>query len=110
MSVCTTLNESPATEVINKSTLSRWLTTAPSQESKTFANEPIPVIGMMQTPVESNGWRIEDAELVVVRDVLKPLIGRDLLEALEYQSLKRFALIRVVWSTLSQLNAHSKLA
>ena len=109
-SVCTTLNESLATEVINNSTPSRWLTTAPAQEIKTFANEPIPVIGMMQTPVQSNSWRIEDAESVVVRDVLKSLIGRDLLEALEYQSLKRFFPMRVVWSTLSQLKAHSKHA
>ena len=37
---------------------------------------------MMQTPVESKGWRIKDAESVVVRDGLKPLIGRDVLEAL----------------------------
>ena len=36
----------------------------------------------MQAPVESNGWRIEDAEFVVVRDGLKPLIGRDLFENL----------------------------
>ena len=37
----------------------------------------------MQTPVESNGWRIEHAEFVVVRDSLKPLIGRNLFEALD---------------------------
>ena len=47
-SVCSILNESLATEVVNNSTLARWLTTAPAQELKTFANEPIPVIGMMQ--------------------------------------------------------------
>ena len=74
-SVCSFLNESLATEVVNNSTLARWLTTAPAQELKTFANGPIPVIGMMQAPIESNGWRIEDAELVVVKDGLKPLIG-----------------------------------
>ena len=74
------LNELIATEVINNSALSRWLTTA--QEFKNFANEPIPVIEMMQTPLERNSWRIEEAEFVVVRDGLKPLIGRDLFEAL----------------------------
>ena len=36
----------------------------------------------MQAPIESNGWRIEDAEFVVVKDGLKPLIGRDLFEVL----------------------------
>ena len=54
-SVCSILNESLATEVVNNSTLARWLTTALAQELKTFANEPIPVIGMMQAPIESNG-------------------------------------------------------
>ena len=38
------LNESLATEVINNSTLARWLLAAPAQELKIFANEPIPVI------------------------------------------------------------------
>ena len=36
----------------------------------------------MQSPVESNGWRSEDAEFVVFIDGLKPLIGRDLFEVL----------------------------
>ena len=81
-SVCSILNESLATEVINNSTLARQLTTVLAQELKSFANEPIPIIEMMQTPVESNGWRFEDAEFVVVRDGLKPLIGRDLFEVL----------------------------
>ena len=81
-SVGSNLNESLATEVINSSSVARWLTTAPSTELKTFANEPISVISMMQTPVESNVWRIQDAEFVVVRDGLRPLIGRDLFVAL----------------------------
>ena len=79
-SVFSILNESFATEVINNSTLARWLTTVPAEDIKTFANEPIPISGMMQTPVESNGCWIEDAILVVVKDGLKPLIGRDLFE------------------------------
>ena len=37
---------------------------------------------MMQTRVESTGWRTEDAEFVVVRDGLKPPIGRDVFDAL----------------------------
>ncbi|XP_075239365.1 uncharacterized protein LOC142334921 [Convolutriloba macropyga] len=81
-SVCSILNESLATEVVNNSTLPRWLTTAPAQELKTFANEPIPVIGMIQVPMESKGWRIEDAEIVVFKDGLKTLTGRDLFEDL----------------------------
>ena len=80
--MCSVLNESLSTEVVNNSTLGRWLTTAPAEEVKTFANEPIPVIGMMQAPIESNGWQIRDAKIAVVRDGLKPLFGRDLFEVL----------------------------
>ena len=36
----------------------------------------------MQTPVKSNRWSIEVAEFVVVTDGLKPLIDRDLFDAL----------------------------
>ena len=71
-----------ATEVVSNSTLARWLMTAPAQELRTFGNEPIPVIGMMQAPIESDGWRIEDAEFVVFKDGLKTLVGRDLFEDL----------------------------
>ena len=80
--MCSFLNESLATEVINNSFLARWLRTAPAHELKTFDNEPMPVIGMMQAPIESNGWRIEEAEFVVVKDGLRPLIGRDLFDEL----------------------------
>ena len=38
---------------------------------------------MIQAPIASNGWRLEEAEFVVVRDGLKPLVGRDLFDALE---------------------------
>ena len=44
----------------------------------------------MQAPIESNGWWIEDAEFVVVRDELKPLIGRDLFEVLGISITQNF--------------------
>ena len=36
----------------------------------------------MQTPVAVNGWQIKGAEIVVVRDGLKPLVGCDIHDAL----------------------------
>ena len=74
------MNESLALEIVDNSTLAQWMMTAPTQKLKTFANEPINVMGMIQAPIASNGWRID--ELVVVKDGLKPLLGRDLFEAL----------------------------
>ena len=81
-SVCSILTESLAAEIVDNSPLARWLMTTSPQELKTFASEPINVMGMIQAPIASNGWRIEDAEFVVVGDGLKPLIGRDLFDAL----------------------------
>ena len=81
-SVCSILTESLAAEIVDNFPLARWLMTAPPQELKTFANEPINVMGMTQAPIASKGWRTEDADFVVVRGGLKPLIGRDLFDAL----------------------------
>ena len=83
-SVCSILNESLAREIVDNSISARWLTTATAQELKTFANETITITGMIQAPIQSCGWLIEDAEFVVVKDGLKPLIGRDLFEALGF--------------------------
>ena len=55
---------------------------APPQELKTFSNEPINVKGMIQALIASIGWRLEEAEFVVVRDGLKQIVGRDLFDAL----------------------------
>ena len=81
-SVCSNLPKSLASEIVEYSPLARWLMIAPPQEFKTFSNEPINVIGMIQAPIASYGWRLEEAEFVVVRDGLKPLVGRDLFDAL----------------------------
>ena len=56
-SVCSILTKSLAAEIVDNSSLARWLMTAPPQELKTFANEPINVMGMIQAPIASKGWR-----------------------------------------------------
>ena len=81
-SVCSILTESLAAEIVDNSHRAQWFMTAPPQKLKIFANEPINVMGMIQAPIASKGWRTEDAEFVVVHDGLKPLIGRDLFDAL----------------------------
>ena len=50
-SVCSILTESPAVELVDNSPLARWLMTTPPQELKTFANEPINVMGMIQAHI-----------------------------------------------------------
>ena len=46
-SLCSILNKSLATAIINNSSHARWLTTAPAKEQKIFANVPNPVIVLM---------------------------------------------------------------
>ena len=54
-SVCSILPKSLASEIVESSPLARLLMIAPPQELKTFSNEPINVIGMIQAPIASNG-------------------------------------------------------
>ena len=63
-------------------TVAPWLTTAPTKELKNFANEPISVIGVMQTPGASNCRRINDAEFATDHDRLQPPLSRDWFKAL----------------------------
>ena len=109
-SVRSILNESLASEIVDKSTLAHWMMTAPTQEPKTFANEPINVMGMIQAPIASNGWRFEDAEFVVVKDGLKPLLGRDLFEALGISVNQTPYSYEVSMVKMSKFNAHLKPA
>ena len=95
-SVCSILPKSLASEIVENSPLARWLMIPPPQELKTFSNEPINVTGMIQAPIASNGWRLEEAEFVVVRDGLKPLVGRDLFDTLGI-SVTQIPKMKVVW-------------
>ena len=63
-------------------TVAPWLTTAPTKELKNFANEPISLIGVMQTPGASNCRRIKDAEFATDHDRLQPPLRRDWFKAL----------------------------
>ena len=80
-SVSSILSGTLAKAVIKKASLV-LLTNAPAKDIKIVANEPIPVINVMQTSVASNDWWVEDAEFVVVCDGLQSLIGRNWFDAL----------------------------
>ena len=50
---------------------------------KTFSNEPIHTLGILQTSIQSNNWYANPIEIQVVTDGHCPLLGRDLSPALE---------------------------
>ena len=49
---------------------------------KTFSNEPIQTLGILQTSIQSNNWYANPIEIQVVTDGHRSLLGRDLLPAL----------------------------
>ena len=49
---------------------------------KTFSNEPIHRLGILQTSIQSNNWYANPIEIQVVTDGHRPLLGRDLFPVL----------------------------
>ena len=50
---------------------------------KTFSNEPIHTVGILQTSIQSSNWYANPIEIQVVADAHRSLLGRDLFPALE---------------------------
>ena len=49
---------------------------------KTFSNEPIHTVGILQTSIQSSNWYANPIEIQVVADGHRSLLGRDLFRAL----------------------------
>ena len=81
-SVCTLINESLADSIISKDLNSKWIRKANPKQLKTFSNEPIQTLGILQTSIRSNNWYANPIEIRVVTDGHRPLLGRDLFPAL----------------------------
>ena len=55
-----------------------WVQSPETQERKTFSNELIKTIGVLDTSVRCNDWAAVDVIVTVVEDGHRPIIGRDL--------------------------------
>ena len=80
--VCTIINESLADSIISQDPNSKWMREANPKQLKTFSNEPIQTLGVLQTSIQSNNWCANPIEIQVVTDGHRPLLGRDLFPAL----------------------------
>ena len=76
--VCTIINESLANSIVSQDSNSKWIREANPKQLKTFSNEPIHTLGILQ----SNNWYANPIEIQVVTDGHRPLLGRDLFPAL----------------------------
>ena len=81
-SVCTIINELLADSIISQDPNSKWIREANPKQLKTFSNEPIQTLGILQTSIQSNNWYANPIEIQVETDGHLPLLGRDLFPAL----------------------------
>ena len=81
-SVCTIINESLANSIISHDSKSKWIREANPKQLKTFSNEPIHTVGILQISIQSSNWYANPIEIQVVADGHRSLLGRDLFPAL----------------------------
>ena len=81
-SVCTIINKSLADSIISQDPNSKWKREANPKQWKTFSNEPIQTLGILQTSIQSKIWYANPIEIQVGTDGHRPLLGRDLFPAL----------------------------
>ena len=63
---------------------SYWTQPPASQDLKTFSNELIETIGVINTTVKWNNWLATNVNITIVEDGHRPIIGRDLLAQLGF--------------------------
>ena len=76
------ITKSLANKIIRSTKSAKWTDTTEKRNLKTFSNEPIKVIGHLETTVIYNQWKDTTAMLTVVDDGHKNIIGRDLFTTL----------------------------
>ena len=67
-----------ANQIIQTTNSVKWIDMKERRNLKTFSNEPIKVLGYLETTVAYNNWKDRAAMLTVVEDGHKNIIGRDL--------------------------------
>ena len=81
-SVCTIKNESLANSIISHDSKSKWISGANPKQLKTFSNEPIHTVGIIQSSNQSGNWHANPIEIQVMADGHRSLLGRDWFPAL----------------------------
>ena len=74
------LNQSLASQLVQKSPCASWINEKAFPQFRTFSNVPIQVEGKIHSPITKNRWTCDSAKFTVVADGLKSQIGRDLFD------------------------------
>ena len=71
-----------ANQIIRTTQSAKWITKNEKKDLKAFSNDPIKVLGHLETVVAYKNWIDREANLTVVEDGHKIIIGRDLFTSL----------------------------
>ena len=77
-SVCTIVNKSLADTVVSDCNESNWVESPEIHDLKTFSNDIIKIVGVINTSIKCNDWIATGIDVTVVEDGHRPIIGRDL--------------------------------
>ena len=83
-SVCSIVNKSLADAVVSWCSESYWIESPNIQDLKTFSNDIIKIVGVINTSIKCNDWKATGVDVTVVKDGHRPIIGRDLFQKLGF--------------------------
>ena len=83
-SVCTIINKSLANTVMSECKESFWVQSPEIHDLKTFSNDIIKIVGMINTSINYNDWIATGVDETAVEDGHRPIIGRDLFSKLGF--------------------------
>ena len=87
-SVCTIVNKSLADTVVSDCNESYWVQSPEIHDLKTFSNDIIKIVGVINTSIKCNDWIATGADVTVVEDGHRPIIGRDLFPKLGFSVIQ----------------------
>ena len=76
------ITETLAVKILQTTKFAKWTDTNCKRSLKTFSNEPIKVLGHLETTITYNQWKDKAALFTVVEDGHRNIIGRDLFTTL----------------------------
>ena len=71
-----------ANQILRTTQSAKWITKREKRNLKTFSNDPIKFLGLLETAVAYNNWIDREASLIVVEDGHKIINGRNLFTSL----------------------------
>ena len=79
--VCTIINKSLAKTVVSECKGSYWVQSPEMNDLKTFSNDIIKIVGVINRSIQFNDWIATGVDVTVVEDGHRAIIGRSILKA-----------------------------